>query len=63
MTDLLCQRCDTPALVIYAREPLCGPCALEALDERHHYLVVQVDDRVRPTEDGADTDTTTSNPA
>ena len=46
MSDLLCERCGTPALVIYEQKPLCGPCAVEALDENHHYLVVQVDDRL-----------------
>ena len=45
MSDLLCERCKKPALVIYEREPLCGPCAVDALDENHRYLVVQVDDR------------------
>ena len=44
MSELLCERCSDPALVIYERKPLCGPCAIEALDENHHYLVVQVDD-------------------
>ncbi len=37
-----------PALVIYESEPLCGPCALLALDENHRYLVVQVDDTAIP---------------
>jgi hypothetical protein len=45
MSDLLCEKCESPALVIYERRPLCGPCAVEALDENQHYLVVQVDDR------------------
>ena len=45
MSTLLCQRCGAPALVIYEHKPLCGPCAVEAVDENHHYLVVQVDDR------------------
>ena len=50
MSDLLCSRCESPALVIYEHEPLCGPCALIALDEHHHYLVVQVDD-TRPRQE------------
>lgn len=50
MSDLPCKRCGDPALVIYEREPLCGPCAVEALDENHHYLVVQVDHDVQAVE-------------
>ena len=45
MSALLCERCGNSALVIYERKPLCSPCAVEALDENHHYLVVQVDER------------------
>jgi hypothetical protein len=52
MSELLCDRCGDPALVIYEGEPKCGPCALLALDENHHYLVVQVDHRDTPADDG-----------
>lgn len=57
MSVPLCERCNEPALVIYAQESLCGPCAVEALDENHHYLVVQVDDTV---EKGSASNTKTS---
>ena len=61
MSDLLCERCGVPALVIYERKPLCGPCAVEALDEDHHYLVVRVDDREPDTSN--ETPAETSAPA
>jgi len=50
MSELLCERCGALALVIYGQEPLCGPCALAALDETQHYLVVQIDDNGPPVE-------------
>lgn len=54
MTVLLCERCGDPALVIYEQKSLCGPCAVEALDQNHHYLVVQVEEPAVPAgEDGA----------
>ncbi len=53
MSTLLCDRCAQPALVIYEHEPLCGPCALKALDEHHQYLVVEVDDTA-PSEETKD---------
>jgi hypothetical protein len=59
MSDLLCERCEKPALVIYERAPLCGPCAVEALDEDHHYLVVQVDDREPDTSNETPAETST----
>jgi hypothetical protein len=59
---LLCKRCGTPALVIYEQEPLCGPCALIALDEHHHYLVVKVDDGDPVVEHGAGNTIELSNP-
>lgn len=59
MSDLLCERCKEPALVIYEHEPLCGPCAVEALDENQHYLVVQVDDRASHAGNGAPAESST----
>lgn len=60
MSDLLCVRCASPALVIYEQKSLCGPCAVEALDESHQYLVVPVgDDRVPLGEEEAEADSST----
>lgn len=60
MSDLLCWRCGNPALVIYEKKSLCGPCAVEALDEPHHYLVLPVGEDGVPLvekEAGADSST------
>jgi len=61
VTDLLCQRCDSPALVIYEQESLCGPCAVRAVNEHQHYLVVQVDDTGEQEDNGADSSSQASN--
>jgi hypothetical protein len=62
VSTLLCHRCESPALVIYENEPLCGPCALIALDENHHYLVVQVDDTDARRTAPVDSETKQSHP-
>lgn len=61
MSEILCERCASPALVIYEQKPLCGPCAIDALDERHHYLVVQVDDGI--TREASDAEASSSTPS
>jgi len=62
VSALLCERCGSPALVIYERRALCGPCAVEALDENQHYLVIQVDDRKGSEEDGSTRNTKSTKP-
>lgn len=49
--NLLCLRCGSLALLVYEKEPLCGPCALQALEEHHHHLAIEVDDTVGATRD------------
>lgn len=49
MSDLRCESCNTPALVVYQQQPLCGPCALQALDGNR--LVIEVDDTDTSAED------------
>ena len=63
MSDLLCERCGDPALVIYDLKPLCGPCAVEVFDDKRHHLVVHVDDRDTLEDEGTASNTTSSSPS
>lgn len=63
MSDLLCERCGDPALVIYEQKPLCGPCAVAGFDDKRHHLVVHVDDRNTLEDEESVRNTTSSSPS